>query len=504
MDIVGQIVDGSFAEIIVRQKYGKEIEIGDLFVAETSGGYTILEAFDLVYGSQLGQQARETVSGLRLEGHEGLTFFEEGLTNYSLAKLKPVVYILGGTERMPKSIPPLFSSIRPLEDNDMGFLKRHEDSVKLGCLRSGSKRLSTEIFIQGRNMMSHHILVPATTGRGKSNLVKVMVSSILKTDFCSMLIFDPHDEYYGRNGKGLKDVADIIYYSVNPETRGRKLLINIKNLRPSHLDDLFGFTDPQVEAMWAFYNKYENEWVERMLSSTSDEVESMGINPASWAVLQRRFGVVLGIRKNDSRIECSGIFSNDAGMTTINDICISLENEKSVIVDTSLLSNDLEVFVSSLAAKEIFSRYKRHKMNGELDQKPIVSIVLEEAVRFLNADAVQKGNIFSTIAREGRKFKIGLLAVTQLPSLIPKEILANINTKIILGTELASERNAIIESAAQDLSRDDRNIASLDRGEAIITSNFTKFAVPVCIPLFEDVIEEKTKTRKGFLGMGYS
>jgi len=235
--------------------------------------------------------------------------------------------------------------------------------------------------------------------------------------------------------------------------------------------------------------------------ASEDDVEAMNINIASWSVLQRKFGVLFGIRRNGDGIECSGIFSMTGSMTTISDICSSLESGRSVIIDTSLLSSDLEVFVSSLVSKEIFSRYKRHKMRGELEGKPIISIVLEEAVRFLNADAVQKGNIFSTIAREGRKFNVSLLAVTQLPSLIPKEILANINTKIILGMELGSERNAIIESAAQDLSRDDRNIASLDVGEAIVTSNFTKFAVPVSIPKFEDVIPSSEPARKGFAGM---
>jgi DNA helicase HerA-like ATPase len=103
------------------------------------------------------------------------------------------------------------------------------------------------------------------------------------------------------------------------------------------------------------------------------------------------------------------------------------------------------------------------------------------------------------VAKEGRKFRIGLVAITQLISLIPREILANMNTKIILGNEMALERNAIISSASQDLSEDSRTIASLDKGEAIVSSNFTKFAVPIQIPLFEHYIEgikkpEKTNT----------
>ena len=106
------------------------------------------------------------------------------------------------------------------------------------------------------------------------------------------------------------------------------------------------------------------------------------------------------------------------------------------------------------------------------------------------------GNIFSTIAREGRKFKVGLTAITQLTSIIPKTVLANMNTKIILGNELSSERSAIIDSASQDLSTDDQNIASLDKGEAIISSNFTKFAIPIQVPLFEDYIEKNATAAK--------
>ena len=78
-----------------------------------------------------------------------------------------------------------------------------------------------------------------------------------------------------------------------------------------------------------------------------------------------------------------------------------------------------------------------------------------------------------------------------MSSVIPRAILANINTKIILGNDMAQERQAIIASASQDLSSDDRNIASLDRGEAIISSIFVPFAIPIKIPLFEYLVKKK-------------
>ncbi|MBR9693180.1 ATP-binding protein, partial [Candidatus Woesearchaeota archaeon] len=97
-----------------------------------------------------------------------------------------------------------------------------------------------------------------------------------------------------------------------------------------------------------------------------------------------------------------------------------------------------------------------------------------------------------------------LLAITQLPSLIPRQILANMNTKIILGIEMKPERQAIIDSAAQDLSQDDRAIASLDKGEAVVTSNFAPFALPVKVPLFDTLIkdEPRKEVQKSYPGLG--
>ena len=186
-----------------------------------------------------------------------------------------------------------------------------------------------------------------------------------------------------------------------------------------------------------------------------------------------------------------------AGENTIADIGNELEDSKIVIIDTSSFSGSEEILIGSLISNEIFNRYKGYKTRGKLNDKPVISVVLEEAPRVLGKEVLEKGpNIFSTIAREGRKFKIGLTAITQLPSLIPREILANINTKIILGIEMAPERQAIIESASQDLSEDQRNIASLDKGEAIVSSNFAKFAIPVKIPLFDDVVKEELGKQK--------
>ena len=134
--------------------------------------------------------------------------------------------------------------------------------------------------------------------------------------------------------------------------------------------------------------------------------------------------------------------SSTDGKPSIEDISLQIESGRIVILDTSRLGSEAELLVGNIIASRIFEKYKFFKARGELSQKPVVSVIIEEAPRVIGEDMMQSqsDNIYSIIAKEGRKFKIGLTAITQLSSVIPKTILANMNTKIILGNEMKQER----------------------------------------------------------------
>ena len=273
-------------------------------------------------------------------------------------------------------------------------------------------------------------------------------------------------------------------------------MFDFKSVKPWHFQGIVEFTQAQHEAMTVAYHTYKNDW----LCAIVQGQDLPNVDPKTVAVLQRKIDTVLGLYLDDQgKIQCrTNVFSDTLGSRTVKDILEALESGKKVIVDTSRFTDEIELLIGSMILHEVFNNYKRYKLEGTLDQKPVISIIVEEAPRVLSQDVLKSagGNIFSTIAREGRKFKVGLTAITQLTSIIPKTVLANMNTKIILGNELSSERSAIIDSASQDLSTDDQNIASLDKGEAIISSNFTKFAIPIQVPLFEDYIEKNATGTK--------
>lgn len=480
----------------MRVKQGKEAELGELFMTDSDHGKVLLQAYDLQYGSQISRENLEMVSGMILEQGGSFDFMEPELRNYSLALLKPLVFIAGNQARSCKVLPKFFGMVQDVTASDLTFLTQPQNPLFLGKLRSGSKTLEVPIYLDGREVFSHHILIPATTGKGKSNLMSVILWDTLDKDYCALLVLDPHDEYYERL-KNHPKKDKLAYYSRNPPAGGRTLRFNLKTLRPHHFDGSMDWSGPQKEALAAYYRFYGEEWIEAALMGKplADNNGKGLFNEASLAVVKRRLSQVLDLEFTNNQLFCTGAFQLQGGDTTVADVLRELEQSKTIVIDTSGLSSNTEILIGSILANEVLHKYKYYKNQGTLREKPVVSIVLEEAPRVLGKEVLEKGpNIFGTIAREGRKFQVGLTAITQLPSLIPREILANMNTKIVLGIEMAPERQAVIDSASQDLSTDSRSIAALDKGEAIITSNFARFATPIKVPLFEEFVKKEIQS----------
>lgn len=498
--IKGQVISGDFNNILIRQKSDENIEIGELLVAENDDQKVIMQVDDVMYGSQISQQNLELISGLKLEeDNKELEFLDPKLRNYNLAQLKPLIALHENNSKTCKFLPRFFSTVRGIKKQDLDFITKPKNPLFIGKLRSGSKLMDMDISLDGKDIFPHHILIPGTTGRGKSVLLKVMLWSQIEKDYSGILILDPHDEYYGRNSKGLKDHPEkekVVYYTTKNAPAGAKTLkINLKTIKPHHFNGVVDFSDPQKQAINLYYKEYGERWIESILLEKT--LSTSLFRDDTLAVVKRTLMSLLDLNIKDNRLFCKCVFDIKSGETTIKDIFNEIEKAKTVIINTSNFSGSVELLIGSLISSEILNRYKNYKLQGNLKEKPVISIVLEEAPRVLGKEILERGsNIFSTIAKEGRKFKIGLTAITQLPSLIPRQILANMNTKIILGTEMRQERQAIIDSASQDLSSDEKNIASLDKGEAIITSNFTRFAIPIKIPFFEDYVDEYIKEKE--------
>ncbi len=507
MDYVGQLIGGSFDSLILRLKKDSSVQLGEILVFENSNSKFFVQVYDLTYSSQISLSNLEMISGMDLEHNFDVDFFDEDLQLYSVAYCKNLLFFNKNKKSVSatKSLPPLFSKFRRLDSHDLEILTKPQNATFIGYLRSGSTETKVPVYFDAEKVFRHHVLVAATTGRGKSNLTSLLLWNLVDNPNVGFLVLDPHDEYYGRVNFGLKNhpKKDLIVYFTNYDVPpgAQTIIINIKTLKPNYFFALAEWSSAQREAMMAYYSRYKEEWISRLL--TDDEPSIASVQLATLFVIKRRLATLLDVVENSQseNLQFQGIFSDTKGEATIDNVCKFLENGKTVIIDTSNISSSQEILIGSAIASTLFARYLHCKHKGVLDEKAQIVILLEEAPRVLGKDVLKSGsNIFSTIAREGRKFKIGLYAITQLPSLIPRQLLANMNTKIILGIEMKPERQAIIESCPNDLSSDEKSIASLNVGEAILSSTFFGFAIPVKIPLFnEQVLDKAGKNEKASL-----
>lgn len=469
--------------VTIRQHPDVELEIGDLLACDTSSGITLLQVCSVDTASQFSDQAREKAAGMMMDDNT-IEWLERAASNYTTAKAKPLAVMSGRRFMKPKTAIPIFTDMSYATEHDMQFLNSGGRHLDLGIIRSGSKALDVHFTMDAAKVISHHILVVASTGRGKSNFIKCMLYGMLGTCNVGMLVLDAHGEYRAALSQHPMAKEHATFYGGD-----LSLLVNIESIRPSHLRGVVELTEAQERSMDSLYHRHGKDWIYRLMESL-DDIESIENGKhVTRAALAGKVRRALGMYRS------GGAFTidHDIGTDTIQNIIERLNAGQVVVVDMSTLGEQEEQTMGNLLAESILYSRRRAATEGHIDRLPPLGVIVEEAPRMLSV--TQGGNAYSQIAREGRKFKVGIVAVTQLASIIPRDILVNLSTKVIFGNEMNVERKAIIESAAQDLSADSHNIASLNPGEAIISSVFAPFAVPIRVPLFDDLVPKKPRLK---------
>ena len=121
---------------------------------------------------------------------------------------------------------------------------------------------------------------------------------------------------------------------------------------------------------------------------------------------------------------------------------------------------------------------------------PVIQITVEEAPSILNPELMRGQSVFKDISRQGRKFNIGLLVVSQQVSVLDNVILSQMNTEINLRLGNEREIKSCIDNASVNISGFESEFRVMSRGEAILTASYRELPLPVRIPLFDDIFEK--------------
>ena len=152
------------------------------------------------------------------------------------------------------------------------------------------------------------------------------------------------------------------------------------------------------------------------------------------------------------------------------------QNGPIAVIDLSLVPSDLLHIIAAVIARIVFEAVQRYKKLNEGNELPTV-LVLEEAHTFIkrtieddqnSAASIECRNIFERIAREGRKFGLGLILSSQRPSELSQTVLSQCNTFLLHRIVNDRDQELVRKLVPDNLGGLLTELPSLPSGEAIL------------------------------------
>lgn len=435
----------------------------------------------------------------------------------------PLGFIDGtGKFRKPRTIPIKFSEVTVPEAEDFTFLKEVMGDIEVGVMRTGQGVLKDVPVKIHSKVLPQHMGVFATTGMGKSNFMKTFCASCMKQQQFGLLVVDPHGEYVrgGLSSTGKKTLGLLHYtegkdglsvFTISEPDRKKyglsSLWLDYDDFRMTDLGLLYDLSQAQRDVIESLEELKGSEVIPFFLAANvetlPDEVKQNrytgpfpdiagklgSFHPGTLQVIQRRIkNIVSGNRK----------FFRESG-SCIPEILRFLHDDKVVLIDIPRMGERSELFVLSMITRRIMQAHRKSAEEFGTESEPAeqkkVLITIEEAQRVLGSGG-SSTQIFRECAMEGRKFGVGLCVITQQPRNVDAKVLAQINTFVVMGLGDRGDREIIMGSAKQDLSKMEIEIQTLDQGEAILSTIGIPFPVSTRIHEYETYIAMLNAIRK--------
>lgn len=337
------------------------------------------------------------------------------------------------------------------------------------------------------------------------------------------LIFDLNGEYFlrGTATYGLGDIDNdrirnnVVVYTDKklPEDYakqkrfidGGKVVLNMhKHLA---VGDILNFGAGFSEVMKSFLLYLDEDGVSNFIENIDDYVE----NPSN---LYRDFSDFFGEQKKDAKgnvkedvsarktimairkrirhlIDEGNLHSRTSKL--IEDVFKYLKEGKTVIIDLSLKDNMDASIISTILVRKLFESNKENFTSDEPEKVVNAVVFVEEAQNVLSQEFVKSNaNPFVRVAKEGRKFGLGLVAVTQRPSAISDEIRTQAENFFAFHMGNSDDIRALVKSNINY----DGVISNFIQRETIagnlyMVSSDQAFALPVRVTEFEKLVGEK-------------
>lgn len=309
--------------------------------------------------------------------------------------------------------------------------------------------VSPEVLIRFpiESLVSRRSFIFARAGFGKSNLNKLLFSKLYeKTPYVEKragkqvpvgtIIFDPDGEYFWPDDRGRPGLCDVpaLEDKVVVFTDRRSpsefyqsfvaggIKLDIRRLRPSDVISIALEPERQEQQN---VNKLrglsENRWATlvNLIDTNGNTAPLEEIAAILDLNLERQESEALAARGNMTRIVR---MLHDRSSQLMDMLVRALSDGKLCIVDVSQLRGGQSLVLSGLILRRIFDRNQQEFTAAEPKTIPTIAVV-EEAQSVLSENAAAAEPYIAWV-KEGRKYDLGALLITQQPGSIPVEILS--------------------------------------------------------------------------------
>ncbi len=367
-------------------------------------------------------------------------------------------------------------------------LKEMEQGIEIGNYWSDE---NIKIHFDMKSLIGKRTFIFARAGYGKSNLMKIIASN-WKEEFGSLIIFDPEGEYSITDKKERPGIMDQIPALLITNRIGiqeglgnnvyNKLKFDFRKFHPK-------FIIPIIVSE----SKYEFVFFNKLMSLTKEQ----WCNLIDYLYENRYNGEyheiaeIMGI-KYEKPVDVTPIMNNiippmdqlhDPESKLFSILEKAVKKNLIIIIDISLLASNNALNLSSLIISKFFRKnQKEFTMKGRDLNK--ITFVIEEAQSVIGGtNNVSK---FVELAKEGRKYQLGAIFITQQPGSISMDILSQGDNFFVFHL-LSKDDLRALQKANAHFSNDilTQILSEPIPGKAYMWTSHQPFVIPLQIKNFE-------------------
>jgi DNA helicase HerA-like ATPase len=297
-----------------------------------------------------------------------------------------------------------------------------------------------------RHLVSRRTFIFARAGYGKSNLNKLLFSTLYSNE-CTVqkrgernvpvgtIIFDPDGEYFWPDDRGnpglcdvpqLKDRIAVFTSRAAPSAFYGSFVaggvkVDIRRLRPSDVISIALSPDKQDQQnVRKLRGMNQGDWAD-LVDLIASDGNGADLEEVRRLVRleERQDAEALAARANMTAI-VRMLHDHESRMMDL--LLESLAAGKLCIVDVSQLRGGPSLILSGLILRKIFDHNQEEFTKAQPRTIPTIAVV-EEAQSVLNDQSSASAPYIEWV-KEGRKYDLGAVLITQQPGSIPTEILS--------------------------------------------------------------------------------